>query len=349
MSLNLAGEGATRQNPGPRAIRRPWSAWTTSALLHALFLLLIGVLQLGVRGGAEHLQLSATPAEVGLPLALVEPKCEDSDPQLVTSDWSTTVEREEAALLQIESPLNVIALAGEFEKGASIRSRFAANEVSEGASFFGAVANGDRFVYILDVSPSMNRREGKRLERAVLELLRSIDQLTEQQSFYVMVFGWQTRRMFDDRSTRPRMVPATLDKKRALREWLANLRTIPGTDPRAAIALGLRIQPSAIFLLSDGEFNQPKRRGSSVLGRPVIDVIRRARPDVVPIHAVTFEDPVGGRAMDRLAEESKGSNRFIPAPPRESSRGRLRYEMWPSFRHVVSGFTFHDEVAAGRL
>lgn len=129
------------------------------------------------------------------------------------------------------------------------------------AEYFGTIADGDRFVYVLDVSDSMNRRSGgtsrpsSRFEGASAELLRSIGQLTEDQWFYVILFSHQTRRMFDDNSVVPQMVPATPDNKARLRRWLASVKAGGGTDPRQALRLALELKPSAVFLLSDGEFN----------------------------------------------------------------------------------------------
>jgi Mg-chelatase subunit ChlD len=53
---------------------------------------------------------------------------------------------------------------------------------SQRVSFFGTQAEGDNLVYVLDVSGSMGEEGGRRLKRAMSELLRSIEQLTEDQS-----------------------------------------------------------------------------------------------------------------------------------------------------------------------
>ena len=300
---------------------------------------------------ARPFQVSVIPAHAAAELELIEPALVAAEPTL--SGQFTPAGSQELRLpeLQIASPLGSLPVSSREHSPPSGPSLLGEDDGTGSASFFGAVANGSRFVYILDVSPSMNHREGQRLERAVLELLRSIDPLTAEQSFYVIVFGWQTRRMFDDGAAIPETVPATLKNKRALRSWLAGLTTLVGTDPTQAVKTALGMKPSAIFLLSDGEFNRPgRRRGSGGVARSVINAIRRARSDRIPVHTITYEDRAGERAMDRIASESGGLNRFVRAPAGmapASRRKPLRYKVWPNFRRSVSEYGFAKEDARG--
>lgn len=189
------------------------------------------------------------------------------------------------------------------------------------ARYFGVTAAGDRFVYALDISTSMDEgggpsAEGSRFERATAELLRSVEALSSDQQFYVFLFCYRTRHMFDKQVATPRMVPATEANKRRLREWLSRVSTGGGTDPRTALFLALKLRPSAIFLLSDGEFNGRRngRRFQALAGNPsVTDVVAACPGTPSPIHAIAYEDQQNRQIMSELAEQTSGSYRFIPS------------------------------------
>jgi hypothetical protein len=190
-----------------------------------------------------------------------------------------------------------------------------------GASFFGTVAHGDQFVYIVDISTSMDQgqgasaSEGSRLVRALAELRASIDRLSERQSFYVILFNGQTRRMFDDGAVFPQFLEATAENKQRLNEWLATVRSGASTDPREAIRLGLGMQGSALFLLSDGEFNGQQTSINTDLlnGNPgVFDVVDRHNRSRTPIHTVAYEDKANGKVMEQIARSTGGAYRFVP-------------------------------------
>jgi hypothetical protein len=190
-----------------------------------------------------------------------------------------------------------------------------------GASFFGTVAYGDQFVYVVDISTSMDRGRGRsasqasRFVRAMAELRASIARLSAQQSFYVILFNGQTRRMFDDEAIFPRMLPATPENKQDLFDWLATIQTGSSTDPRQALRLGLSMRPSALFLLSDGEFNGEQNRLNAGLlnGNPsVFEVIERHNRAQTPIHTIAYEDKSSCKAMEQISQSTGGEYQFIP-------------------------------------
>jgi hypothetical protein len=73
------------------------------------------------------------------------------------------------------------------------------------ASFFGARARGEKFVFVVDNSNSMVRG---RFETALLELMRTVDSMTPQQQFYVVFFSDSTYRLFHPNPAAG-VVPAT--------------------------------------------------------------------------------------------------------------------------------------------
>ncbi|HEX7375597.1 MAG TPA: hypothetical protein VF278_00720 [Pirellulales bacterium] len=189
-----------------------------------------------------------------------------------------------------------------------------------GASFFGTVAYGDEFVYVVDISTSMDRgqgasaSEGTRFVRAMAELRASIERLSPQQTFYVVLFNGETLRMFDDRSVFPQALPATAANKRRLYDWLATISTGPCTDPREALQVGLGMRPSALFLLSDGEFNGQQNRNHAGLlrGNPSVSaVIDRHNRGRTPIHTIAFEDKSCCLALEQIARSTGGEYQFV--------------------------------------
>lgn len=177
-------------------------------------------------------------------------------------------------------------------------------------SFFGIEAYGHEFVYIVDTSGSMKNR---RFDRARAELIRSVNGLTEDQYFYVFLFGSTTFQMFDQEEERPQMIRATRDNKERLEKWLRGSAYKGGnTDPRGALRSSLKMNPSAIFMLSDGEFNGAKKNLSSnlFLGNRDAFSIVKANLSTSPIHAIAFEDKRSCANMQRLADMTNGSYRF---------------------------------------
>lgn len=210
------------------------------------------------------------------------------------------------------------------------------------ASFFGTQASGHRFVYVLDVSTSMNARGGKRLERAALELLRSIDELYEDQSFYVIVFAGQTRFMFESSGMSSALIPATLENKKRLRAWLRTISQMPGTDPREALQFGLSLHPDCLFLLSDGEFNYSSRRTRlfRLEDATAHELVARVNSMNIPVHTVAFEDQASEPAMSQLASMTHGIHRFVPAPEEPEGSGGVGSR---SLNRIVARYLFRAE------
>lgn len=203
----------------------------------------------------------------------------------------------------------------------------------EGSEYFGTVAYGNHFVYILDKSTSMNRSMSgppapdSRFARARYELLRSVDKLAPYQSFYVILFSTTTRRMFDDESPAPVTIPATAENKLRLRQWLETAEVGGGTDPREALFLALSIAPDAIFFLSDGDFNRVTGREKHRLfaGDPEAEqLVQRLNRTCIPIHTFAYEDPSSKERMEKLAQLSGGDYKYIPPPITDGIRDFLQ-------------------------
>ena len=186
------------------------------------------------------------------------------------------------------------------------------------AKYFGTIASGDRFVYVLDRSTSMDATTGKhntsRFDRARAELLRSVEQLDQDQSFYVVLFSSGMQRMFDDDTAVPEMLRATQDNKARLRKWMLSVGTAGGTEPAEAIRFALSLRPSAVFMLSDGEFNGTPVAGNGNMFQAdpkIAKLLGRDRHGSTPIHTFAYEDPRSRGNMEALASATGGRYRYI--------------------------------------
>ena len=101
---------------------------------------------------------------------------------------------------------------------------------------------------------------------------------------------------------------------RRLRSWIYDVSLGAGTDPRRASRCAHQMHPDAVFLLSDGQFNQPQTplsesgwiddRGERLEGdvQAGVEMIYRD----IPVHTVAFENPFTVSAMQQIAEASGG-------------------------------------------
>jgi uncharacterized protein with von Willebrand factor type A (vWA) domain len=163
------------------------------------------------------------------------------------------------------------------------------------ADFFGITAGGSRFVFVVDMSGSM---EGTRMRRARNELRRSIQSLNESQQFFVVFFNTQAHPM-----PARGMLPATRENVSEIVRWFDKVKPQGNTYPFAALLMAIQFRPDAVFLLSDGEFD------------PVIvdQVLLSQRDDEqrVPIHTIGFTSREGEAVLRVLSEKSGGTYRFV--------------------------------------
>ncbi len=184
-------------------------------------------------------------------------------------------------------------------------------------NFFGVKAVSSKIAFVVDISLSMDARNMERYQRAKNELLRSVSNLTPEQSYVVILFSWRTKTMRYDRP--PAWMTVEKNHVNKLTRWLNGTALSSGTDPRDALSLAKAMQPDAIFLLSDGQFNHPtaptpetgwllpngERSQTSVL-----DGIANHMSSI-PIHSISFENPFTKDSMERIAKLSGGTFRYV--------------------------------------
>lgn len=165
-----------------------------------------------------------------------------------------------------------------------------------GSEFFGIEGRGGSFVYVVDMSGSMN--EAGKWERATDELLRSIKHLDHGQRYFIDFFSDNFYAMDADHPVLA--TPRQLDKTT---RWVKRIWPGGGTFPLEALLHALSLEPDAIYFLSDGRFDPA-----------VIQTLKERNPrrfGQVPIHAISFvnRDTVG--LMKQIAKDSGGKFRFV--------------------------------------
>lgn len=181
-------------------------------------------------------------------------------------------------------------------------------------------SESDSIYYVLDISGSMDwdvasfvdldgqRRTGTRIERAKVELVRSIAQLSRNFRFNVVAYDCGNRRWA------PAMVPASPANKASATAWVMALRPLgaTGTGPAMAVALAEK-ENLTVVLLTDGAPNC----GAGSGGWGTMDdhrrMIRAANTQRATIEVFGIAASGEYRAFcQNVAADSGGSYRDVP-------------------------------------
>jgi hypothetical protein len=174
---------------------------------------------------------------------------------------------------------------------------------NSGAEFYGVKATGDRFVFLIDCSVTMS--VGTRWMDALRELTAAIQRLGDDKFFYVIFFSEESQAMFDSQRPEPDFLPATPQNVERLRRWLLTIETGMSTQPAKSVRLALSLAPDAIYLLSDGEFEQHD---------PTLDLLseenflRASNPQKTPlvVHTLSFRRQGNADRLRSIARENGG-------------------------------------------
>jgi hypothetical protein len=282
--------------------------WLCSAIAHMAFLII--VLLVMVPAGnhlARSLELVMAPQEEPIAEVVILDLSQGQSDLRKQTHAGDAAQEVTVQPLEVAHPFTASNNAVRRHDGtAGIRA--GANRGQQ-ANFFGIDAQGDRFLFIVDISRSM--RKDRRLPGAIAELQRSIAQLRDDQQFGVVLFSDGPRKMFDERELG--LVRATSENKSRLTEWLRAVEPLGGTNPRESLVIALRMAPSAIFVLSDGAFDAPEP-ASGFFGTPEPEVsmlIRDHNKAQTPIHTIAFADPSSKENMAEIASLTGGRFRFV--------------------------------------
>ncbi len=166
--------------------------------------------------------------------------------------------------------------------------------------FFGIGDTGKSFVYVVDCSDSMNERN--KFRRAKYELMRSLEQLSSDQRYFVIFYSDGAYPMDADEP-----VAATEQQVAQTTEWIQDVEAGGGTNPLPALLLALAMQPDAIYFLTDGQFDPQimlELRGRNRDNR-------RLSLTQIPIHTIAFGDRRAEGLMKSISRSSGGRYRFV--------------------------------------
>ena len=288
-------------------------SWMVSFIVHlALILALATYTYVASNDGSIFLEISQvagdSPGEsLSMEITLEDPEFQEEsfeslesdeilEPELPTVDLS-----EQATLTEIEDipdPFSVSGLPEFSEKPASDATP---KNSSEGIEFFGTRSYGSDFVFVIDCSSSMSVQY--RWDRAVEELVATLDQLDKKQKFLVLLYNDHNFVMFGS-GPGQKLIPANRENKRRIKNWLDDATPFAGTKPGDSIKLALKKKPDAIYFLSDGEL-----RDRTMFDLRFWNVPRRG-PDghkrLTPIHTILLGSNFGRKTMRTIAEENNG-------------------------------------------
>jgi hypothetical protein len=123
------------------------------------------------------------------------------------------------------------------------------------AEFFGTKIDGNRIVFVLDNSGSMQQG---RLETVIAELMRSVESLAPKQSFYVVFYSDQAYPLFYPDPAQEFVRPTDRNNA-ALARWLDTVELCLGDAVQEALAGAISIEPDCVILLSDGRIQGDKK------------------------------------------------------------------------------------------
>jgi len=165
-------------------------------------------------------------------------------------------------------------------------------------SFFGTTSRGDRAVFLLDNSNSM---DDGRFETALLELGRSVDLMAPKQLFYVIFYSDTVYQMFHPEPALY-LVPATRQNKQKLHDWLRTAQMCTGGQLTAAIEVAERLNPHVVYLLSDG-----------VIGDYPLKELIEPRERTFVLHTIGMTVPSADAAerLQAIAAANRGTFRSV--------------------------------------
>ncbi len=323
----------------------PWNelqedapAWLISVLFHALIVILLGLMSVGVdQHMMDPLELdvlstySPVRVEDSLDSAANEVEPEQlveefkvlpamtataeilGDPVSLTgvvadvnSDWQEMVASENGT----QSSTGRGSSTGRHGDESGIGT------VIDRTSFFGLAGEGGKFVYVLDRSDSMNAvlmqySEGTivgtivPLEAAKTELKRSLSTLSDSSQFQIVFYNHAVE-FFGAGEEDSKMYQATPQNKKLAFNYINRTPGLGSTDHRIALDAGVAFEPDVIFLLTDA---QPHNDLSPDV---VMRVIKYCKRYHIQINVVHFSDtPRPDSTMIWMAEGTGGKHVFL--------------------------------------
>jgi hypothetical protein len=176
------------------------------------------------------------------------------------------------------------------------------------ASLFGITGNGNRIVYVVDRSDSMNGNGGRPLLAAKRQLIESLGALKPSQFFQFVLYNDQARPYQNSAAAGAvQMIQAEPAAIASARAYIESVSAFGGTNHSDALRLALRMRPDIIFFLTDGLI-------PSLSIRELDEIARIANSYGTTIHGIEFgtsptADP--SSFVPRLAANCGGKYRYF--------------------------------------
>jgi hypothetical protein len=227
------------------------------------------------------------PADVAAPMAATASRT-GGDPE------QGTAREDSQALTGSGSPAN----AG-LGRGRGDGSRGAGGDGQGGTSLFGIWDSGERIVYVIDRSSSMQHYE--KMVSARRELEASLARLDESFEFQVVYYNQHVQPLSLRGS--PGLIRATAVNKNRVRGQIRLIAAEGGTRHRAALDTALGYRPTVVYLLTDAE--------SDGLTPAEIANLARRLNGATRIHCIQFGDmpgqnPTADNWLEQLAAATGG-------------------------------------------
>ncbi len=240
------------------------------------------------------------------PQAVIEPEPAAAAP-LAELNVSSGAVSASADALPVDATLTSSSASGAGGEGngngdGSGSNMLAAPMKKRGAAFFGAYAEGKRFIFVLDSSRSMLQDD--RWTYACNQLIDSLNGLRPEQEFYIICFDVQTRYLFNIPPSRAKFFSADDKTVARVKRWLRSNELGRATMPAEALQNALALEPDAIFLLSDGELQD-----NSVPMLRMLNGFSSTRRQI-PIHTIHLFSDEGRETLRLIAQENSGT--FTP-------------------------------------
>lgn len=318
---------ASKSRPSKSSIAKPkltrfgLDVWISLGV-HGVLLVILGVWVVVTVKNTPTLSVVAATVESND--VLMETPMESVSPLESTSIDSASIASPDTSEIQIKVDTDAISVEkvdlgiASIAEASSVlqqmsKSGAPGTKLVEGAEFFGSKATGNRFVYVVDASPSMRR--DRAFDAAKEEILRSLQSMKPKQRFAILFFGGSVETLElvpGQKIDQP--VSATQENIEKAVHWLRKI-TIQkdGKPPIDAIKSALELEPDGIFLLFDGD-TKLDNWTQSVRRLNTVDGLLSDGAMGVPIHVIHFFRDEFQRSMQLLAQENGGTYRFVPKP-----------------------------------
>ena len=302
--------------------KRVLPAWLSSLVLHAVLLMILvmtirsiprGVVEEPDRMTGIVLKHTTNSGEYY--------EGEDSDSPAATESASSSVAALDAALPGVgDSPLNASQFLPKQITGAGLPSGEIPGGGKQGldgkglgernleggkarTGVFGLTGEGYKFVYVFDISDSMNAYDGRPLAAAKRELSDSLEGFGKLHQFQIIFYN-EYEKIFQP-SSLGRLFFATEENKREAEKFIRSVTANGTTNHLKPLLTAAEMGPDVIFFLTDGETPQ--------LSADDLRRIERRNGGRATINVIQFGNTpsAGDSWLKRLARQNRGAYTFF--------------------------------------